>query len=97
MKEKPCNKCELTLPLTGFYKKKAGRFGVDSICKSCTKKHKRQTYKIKKKTTNKQPPVREFNLKTVFVDSHSKQANDALLLLLASIKNHQLNQGGVYE
>ena len=34
---KVCTKCKLDLPLSEFYKKKAGRLGLNSRCKSCVK------------------------------------------------------------
>lgn len=33
--QKMCTKCKKFLQLKNFHKKKAGKFGVDSICKKC--------------------------------------------------------------
>ena len=35
---KVCRVCKISVHYTGYYNKKGGRFGVDSICKSCNKK-----------------------------------------------------------
>lgn len=34
--QKRCNACKVTMSLEGFHKNKRGKFGVQSVCKSCT-------------------------------------------------------------
>ena len=40
--EKPCNHCGDTKPLSEFYKNKNNKSGIDSWCKACRRKYKRQ-------------------------------------------------------
>ena len=53
--KKICSKCRRELPLSEFYPQKAGKYGVSSICKSCTEdsiKLKRLENKIRKIINN---------------------------------------------
>jgi len=42
---KRCTKCEKTKPLPEFYKRKNGKLGLESQCKVCKIKRRRQYYK----------------------------------------------------
>ena len=92
MEEKTCKKCQQKLATTCFYKKKSGLLGRDSICKTCISKQKKSRYQSQQNLNKKsfsQTTSRQNNpqikLHTVFVDTYSKQARDALALLLSSI------------
>lgn len=50
---KVCSTCEVELPVSSFYKKKGGKFGVRAVCKACSDKEhmkyvKRNSDKINK-------------------------------------------------
>ena len=105
MEEKICKKCQQKLATTCFYKKKSGLLGRDSICKTCISKQKKSRYQSQQNLNKKsfsQTTSRQNNpqikLHTVFVDTDSKQARDALALLLSSIDKYTFTytQGGQY-
>ena len=51
---KHCNKCDRDLPLSGFYNKKMGKYGVENHCKECKDKYNRNHKKqIKQIDINK--------------------------------------------
>lgn len=52
MNSKNCTKCRKSLPLLYYYKKKGGANGVDSKCKNCVLKSKKQSYQSKKAIQN---------------------------------------------
>ena len=47
-KEKKCNKCQTTKPVTEFYAMVHGKYGVKSHCRECEKAYRK---KIKKEQT----------------------------------------------
>lgn len=59
---KVCSICEVELPISSFYKKKGGKFGVRAVCKACSDKeatsyresnpHKNRAYLLKRYKAN---------------------------------------------
>lgn len=54
MSSKVCTKCKEEKPLAEYYKKKSGKYGVDSICKLCEKERRKAYYDDNKEHTLQQ-------------------------------------------
>ena len=54
MDSKVCTKCKEDKPLAEYYKKKKGKYGVDSTCKTCEKQRRKSYYEENKEHTLQQ-------------------------------------------
>lgn len=66
---KTCSKCKLEKPLSEFYKKEGGKFGVMHACKECIKKYRRTFY------SNHREHVNQVNKKH-YKTEKAKQSRD---------------------
>ena len=93
MQQKECRQCKLVRNTCLFHKKKGGRLGVDSTCKHCISIQKRK--KAKEKQIKERAKMRrrfgykeELVAEPQFIDASSKQASEALNILLQSISSN---------
>ena len=96
MQQKECRQCKLVRNTCLFHKKKGGRLGVDSTCKHCIsiQKRKKAKQKAKEKQIKERAKTRrrfgykeELIAEPQFVQVTSKQASEALDILLQSISS----------
>lgn len=96
MQQKECRQCKLVRNTCLFHKKKGGRLGVDSTCKHCIsiQKRKKAKQKAKEKQIKEKAKIRrrfgykeELIAEPQFVQVTSKQASEALDILLQSISS----------
>lgn len=58
---KKCSACRKNFDLFFFYKKRNGKYGRDSRCKSCVKKQKQRQYQYKTNQLNSMDIVQDSN------------------------------------
>jgi len=67
---KHCKYCDTNKPLSKFYKKKTGKFGVKAECKSCTSVYEKKRWQ-KNKDTAYTPEKKEY-LMRYYLDNKEK-------------------------
>jgi superfamily II helicase len=90
MKTKICKKCKFPQTIDSFYKKKGGKFGIDSVCKHCSSLSKKQRFKAKKAKEQKKKNRKliyglKLRAELSFLNSNSEEAHKTLDILLQSI------------
>lgn len=97
MKIKKCTKCGIEKTISEFYKRKTGKFGVDSVCKECKRIQNRLTDKIyREKNKEKISKQKKIYYKKVQKYIKNKKSKDRKehpeKYILKSIKERCLNK-----